>query len=343
MDDLQISNYFEFSRPAAGSNGTNNSSLRFLGSRTILSRLLVAAAAKGEILPISPPFLNSSYQVQFHGPMVQCNRANASVADIMKSVISAQMQTTGNITQTYNAYYAYVPNLSEPGQIGTPIATSGNYSNRSNQLWLSFKRNGTGWTEYPPACPVVEYRVCNLVNASYDLNIAFQDGAQTVSGYPPTILNTVDYPIFDPSKPSDPVQLSYSAFMWAFADLLTGSMGSYNDSSNDPNSQSEYTKIDSDVKNTPLLGSVDLDCFFALDTIYDTDKYAPPSPQRMQDILFARNDTLDDLIPELAFNLTVSLMNDQLLAWVAPYLFFRAITYWLQPRNQLYRGRDQHG
>jgi hypothetical protein len=318
MDDLQISNYFEFSRPAAGSNGTNNSSLRFLGSRTILSRLLVAAAAKGEILPISPPFLNSSYQVQFHGPMVQCNRANASVADIMKSVISAQMQTTGNITQTYNSYYAYVTNLSEPGQIGTPIATSENYSNRSNQLWLSFKRNGTGWTEYPPACPVVEYRVCNLVNASYDLNIAFQDGAQTVSGYPPTILNTVDYPIFDPSKPSDPVQLSYSAFMWAFADLLTGSMGSYNDSSNDPNSQSEYTKIDSDVKNTPLLGSVDLDCFFALDTIYDTDKYAPPSPQRMQDILFARNDTLDDLIPELAFNLTVSLMNDQVLAWVAP-------------------------
>src|ERR1700733_6948804 len=76
MDDPRISDYFQFSRPAAGPNSTNDLSMRFLGARTILSRLLVAAAAKGEILPISPPFLNSSYQVQFHGPMVQCKHAN---------------------------------------------------------------------------------------------------------------------------------------------------------------------------------------------------------------------------------------------------------------------------
>jgi hypothetical protein len=248
--------------------------------------------------------------------MVQCRQADANVSDIIQSVISAQMLPKSNFTQTYNAYYAYVPNLSEPGQAGTPTATSENYTNSSNQLWLSFKKNGTGWTEYPPTCPVTEYRVCQLVNASYDLNIAFQNGGQTISGYPPTFLNPIDYPTVDLSKPSDLVQLSYSAFMSAFSNQLIGSLGSYNDSSNDPNSQPEFSIIDSNIENGPLLGSVDLDCFFALDTIYDTDKYAPLSPQRIQDIRFARNDTLDDLIPELAFNMTVSLMNDQLLAWV---------------------------
>jgi hypothetical protein len=105
--------------------------------------------------------------------------------------------------------------------------------------------------------------------------------------------------------------------MWELTNQLTGSMGLYTDNSTSPNAPTEYTEINSNIENSPLLGSADLDCFFAIDAIFNPpDKWLdPPSPQRAQDILFAENNnTLENLIPELAFNLTVSLMNNNLLA-----------------------------
>jgi hypothetical protein len=112
-------------------------------------------------------------------------------------------------------------------------------------------------------------------------------------------------------------QHSYSAYMWAFTNQLVGSMGFYNDISTNKSTPAEYSEIKSGIEGTSLLGSSDLDCFFVTnDAIFDGSNATNStiSPQRQQDIKFARNETLDVLIPELAFNTTVSLMNDLLLA-----------------------------
>jgi hypothetical protein len=252
--------------------------------------------------------------------MVQCAEANATQQALMESLISKDMQPQGNVTQILNNYYAYVPNLSDPNQVGSVVGDRLQQpSNGSNQLWLSFRRNGTGWIESPiPTCPIIEYRVCQLYNASYDLNLTFVEGDQTIQGYPPTILNEVDYPVLNLTEPSDPVQLSYSAYMWAFTNQLVGEMGLYNDTSTNTTTPAMFSDIKTLISATSILGSSDLDCFFA------TNKVIPSlstgngtgnfTTQRQLDINLAGNETLDILIPELAFNTTVSLMNDADLA-----------------------------
>lgn len=325
INDPHYANFFEYSSSPFGLNGTSfeQSVQMFLGPRTIIERLSVATASGGSILPIQPPFVNSSYQIQFYGPTVQCEEANATVQAAIAQLTSEQLVTnpTTKITEVMNAYIAFVPGVSDPGTGGITLDRIQQPSNGSNQLWLSFRRNGTGWVETPVrTCPIIEYRVCQLYNASYELTFNFTEGNQTIEGYPPTLLNQVDYPILNLTEPSDLPQLSYSAYMWAFTDQLVGQMGYYNDTAWNASIPAVYNEIQTDIAATSILGSSDLDCFFTTDV--DVPASVPGSknytgmfsPQRQQDIDLARNQTLDELIPELAFNTTVSLMSDILLA-----------------------------
>jgi hypothetical protein len=317
-------NFFEYSVPSHGVESTPSQlfSQMFLGPRTIIERLSVATASSGVILPIAPPYANASYQIHFNGPMVQCAEANetqqAAIADLTSQQLVANSLT--NITEVMNAYYAYVPDLSTPNKAGIMVDRLQQPSNGSNQLWLSFRRNGTGWVNEPiRTCPIIEYRVCLLYNASYDLTLTFMEGEQTIQGYPPTLLNEVDFPVLNLTAPSDMAQMAYSAYMWAFTDQLVGQMGFYNDTSTNETTPAQYNEIRTQVGATSILGSSDLDCFFTtgqvIPSIPGEESYTTPnSPQRQQDIDFARNQTLDELIPELAFNTTVSLMSDALLA-----------------------------
>lgn len=156
--------------------------------------------------------------------------------------------------------------------------------------------------------------MCQLYNTSYVLTVTFQDGEMSVSYERPTNLTEVDYPVVDLSRPSDLVQLSYSAFMWAFTDLLVGSMGLYTDNLTSANASAWFNEIRTDLKNTALLGCSDLDGSFAVNWLFYGDKWMPPSPQRQWDIDFVRNLQLEVLIHELSINLTISLMSDILLA-----------------------------
>jgi hypothetical protein len=322
IDNSAYANYFMYSAPADGLNSTIEqlASQMFLGPRTIVDRLAVATAAGGVILPITPPYVNASYEIHFQGPWVQCAKANDTQVATLDQLISQQMQTQDNITQLVNAYYAYVPNLSAPDQAGIIVDRLQQPSNGSNELWLSFKRNGTGYTSDPVlTCPITEYRICKLYNANYDLTFTFMEGNQMVEGYPPTNLTEVAYPVLNLTAPSDLVQLAYSAYMWAFTNQLVGSMGFYNDTSTNKTTPAEYSEIKTGIGATSILGSSDLDCFFGTNSILpeipgSTSYTTTLSPQRQQDIDLAKNGTLDDLIPELAFNTTVSLMNDVLLA-----------------------------
>ena len=248
--------------------------------------------------------------------------ANDTQQAALENVISKQLATDSatNITQVMNSYYAYVPDLSAPDEAVNLVDRLQQPSNASNQLWLSFRRNGSGWFEEPvPTCPIIEYRVCKLFNATYNLTFEFEEGNQTVSGYPPTLLNEVEFPVLNLSGPSDLVQMAYSAYMWAFTDQLVGEMGFYTDTSTNKTTPAVFNEIRSQIGATSILGTSDLDCFFVTNNVIPdipgsanyTTLY---SPQRQQDIDLARNRTLDELIPELSFNTTISLMSDALLA-----------------------------
>jgi hypothetical protein len=315
-NSMSQSTYFQVSRPAAGPESTNNSSLIFLGPRSIMSRLFTAAAAFGQILALRIPYVNSSYQIEFDGPMVQCMPANATAINAMQNVIAAQMQPQNNIQQTYVTYIAYVPDLSTPERWGNFSNRTNDPTSGSNQLWLAYQTNSTDWVF--PRCNNMVYEVCQLVAASYDLTITFQNGQQEITGYPPAISNPpelIEYPVIDLSQPSDPLQLAYSAYMWELSAQLDGSIGLFNDTSAAQNTQAEYLAIKSNIENTALLGSPDLNCSFALDAIFYNDSFLQPAtPQRARDIQFARGRNLSDMIQEIAFNFTVSLMSDDLLA-----------------------------
>lgn len=257
--------------------------------------------------------------MKFYGPYVQCGVADDTVSAMIKNTINQSVVAVDGVIEIYNAYFAYVPDLSTPEQLGILNTRTSNSSRSSNQLWLSFKQNGTGWDEVSfPECPITEYSVCKLHNASYDLTVAFQDGAMKVSNYIPTVHEEVPYPSFlvNTSDPSEIVKMSYSAYMWAFTDLVVGSMGLFNETVTYPNGTIDTTSfgnIETNLKNTALLGSSDLDCFFAIDWMFNNVTWDSASPQRQLDIDFAQNLTLHDLIAELSANLTISLMSDVLL------------------------------
>ncbi|KAG9238932.1 hypothetical protein BJ875DRAFT_415061 [Amylocarpus encephaloides] len=319
ISDPAAANFYTYSVSANGSHELSGESMMFLGPRTIIKRLAVAAASTGEILPISPPYVNSSYNIQFYGPTVECKSANARTSAMIASRVKEQMQTMDDITQVLNGYFAYVPDLSDPNTAAPVTDRVQQPSKGSNELWLSFKRNGTGFSNYPvPTCPITEYRVCQLFNASYELNLTFVDGNQTITGLPPRSLNRIDYPVTNFSEASNLAQHSYTAFMWVFTEQLLGTMGFYNNTQTNITTPAKYTQIRSTVQATSLLGSSDLECFFAQHHIvtdeFNVTTFTEDSPQRKQDINFAKNQTLDVLIPELAYNTTISFMNDEVLA-----------------------------
>jgi hypothetical protein len=155
------------------------------------------------------------------------------------------------------------------------------------------------------------YLVCSLCNASYDLEFKFQGGIQSVQNKSITILNPVDYPINNPNESSDLVQLSYSGVFWVLADQMVGSMGlNVNSLSGAP----VYSSINTNVEHNSVLGSNDLDYFFDLNSkVYGTNNTIL-SDQRLLDKALAQNQTLPFLTQQLSFNITMSLMNDPVLA-----------------------------
>jgi hypothetical protein len=277
----------------------------------------VATATLGEILPISPPFANSSYQIQFYGPAVTCGDANSSVAATIDNLVQNQMKALQNgALEMVNFYFAFVPEI---GGRATDAILANRFqqpANASNQLWMTFQRYVSDSSG--SKVPQPRHLVCQLCNASYDLSLDFTEGSQNITLNSLEILNEVDYPTVNRAVPSDLVQHAYSAYMWAFTDQLIGSIGTYNDTSlSNSSGLTEFSEIQTQIEHTSLLGSSDLDYFFDQNhALFSNMTNYTNSDQRIQDISLARNQTLDVLIPELAFNTTLSFMTSDLLSYV---------------------------
>ena len=291
----------------------------FLGPRTIVSELSTAAATQGQILTITPPSVNSIYSLQFYGPSVQCEEANTTVATLIQSLRNQSVaNNTGDIIEVANYYYAFVPDLSSFGDKSSPndgveavsqIRLQQPY-NASNELWMVYSRytgrvDSVGWREIEDY-----YSTCRLYNASYDINFEFEEANQNITSRSTQIMNLVEYPSED-ALASDQVmvQHGYSAVMWAMSDLLVKSMGIFNATSDSPGGPvANFSEITTQIQHTSLLGSQDLDVFFDRNKGLYSHNYTL-TDQRIEDIDLAQNRTLEVLIEELMFNITMSFMS----------------------------------
>ena len=311
-------------------NKTDPKSQTFMRPRTVLTRLAVAAATSAQVLRITPPFANASYRVQFFGPIVKCGDANMTVARQIQNVAQRdKISEDGLIVEVTNSYFAMVPDLSTPATLSRPgVIQAANHSDSngaargSNQLWIRFprydNRSSGGLISRP------HFLQCELYNTSYEVGFSFVQGAQSLKVNDLKPLNAVPYP----DRPSDTdnaqMQMAYTAFMWVLSDQLTGSIGFYKNvtttavDSSSKDDESIFSEISTNIQQTALLGSSDLQSFF------DTNHQLFPSKkgtesgkvsdQRMQDILLAKNRTLDVLIEELSCNMTLSLLSNNLLS-----------------------------
>lgn len=194
----------------------------FHGPRTLISRLSTATATSGVIQAISAPFAISSYSLDFFGPAIQCGKANESVAAIIGTIrnTSIASYTGNNIRQYANYYFAFVPDFSNAGNASRlDNGVSALVSSRlqqpvsgSNQLWMAYSQyylDAQGQRKMQD-----HFSVCQLWNASYQVDITFNQTFQSVTPTKIDYQNVVEYP--DENAPYSldlMVQHAYSAYM----------------------------------------------------------------------------------------------------------------------------------
>jgi hypothetical protein len=312
---------------ATSSHDASNPRLKtYLRPRTILARLANAAGTSGEILPITPPFTNATYELQFFGPVVRCGDANDTVTrQIQAAMERNSFAKEAPVTEIANNYFSMVPDLSAAGlaanegvvQMANHTNTKG-AENGSNQLWLGFDRYVVGSDGSIALRP--QRLQCQLYNTSYEVGFSFVEGIQSLTlKNHLRLLNSIEYPSGSLESDEAEMNMAYTAFMWVLTDQLTGSISFYRNISAKAGTDNDtWSEINSDIQTTALLGSSDLQSFFDYNRkLYPskggtgTEKI---SDQRAEDIAFAKNRTLDALIEELSSNITLSLMNSNLLS-----------------------------
>ncbi|KAK3377470.1 hypothetical protein B0H63DRAFT_398759 [Podospora didyma] len=287
----------------------------FSGPRTILTRLSTATSSKGEILSLKRPYNHSSYSQTFFGPAIQCLKASSLVESQIDAALADKMsKPVGNAIENINAYYGFVPSFDSNGTL-IPLAEARYQSPAiaSNELWQVFQRyidtttNST--CDYKPY-----YQVCSLWNATYNINLEWDSSSQSITGTR-DLLHRVEYPN-DPKQDevSNMAQHAYSAFFWVLANQAIGSFGWFNETVS-PNKTVSIMMIASPIQHNSLLGTSDLDVFFDFNEAKEACQtpYMNLTAQRQQDKDLARSRRLNELIEEMGFNMTVSLMHNDLL------------------------------
>ena len=290
----------------------------FTGPRTNLDLIATATASFGEILLIDVPYNTSEYNITFFAPIVKCEDANTSrsaqISDFLKQEMDIKL---GTAVQSDNAYYGFVPTYNSSGGLeANAEPRQQTPSNATNELWMTFLRPIAQLDSKGVNLNERHFQTCALHNASYHLTVQRDHGFQNVSGTYETV-EVIPFPADSPNTASNMPRHAYSAFMWVMSDILVGRFAWYKDTNqSDPSLPSQYGIIDSNIQRTSLLGSHDLDAYFSFDEengLYSNNN-TTLSDQRLQDKAMAKNRTLDVLIEELSFNVTVSLMHNQLLS-----------------------------
>ncbi|KAI7975114.1 hypothetical protein EIK77_002137 [Talaromyces pinophilus] len=199
----------------------------YIGPQLGVQKAVTLTLTDGEIQPISPPKANSSWELNFHAPAINCQAVDASL----------QEEITDNIFDAINAfpalvpcgisygYISWIPDSSTPNGSLPFTNSSGSYSLRSGTVGPEGEQfaasDGRPYpTSYPPlsimiatvpimytkldlqSCSSLEKSAlndstileCSLYNATYISNFTYVNGVQNINTtLPLQFLNTVGY------------------------------------------------------------------------------------------------------------------------------------------------------
>jgi hypothetical protein len=231
----------------------------YKGPEHEIQRILYSTASAGQILPISPPAPNSSWNVAFHGPTLKCMpMSNTTLKDIFRPVPFLAEPCSWD-----QLFLAWAPERGdpcpykladgEPGKsadtpefefrynslgafggkpvtlfVGTPSAgleTSEEACERSTESKFDSNSIIFAWLR---SLPFIE---CTLYEASFTAGFEFVNGQQTVNISPQTlgdgILYTAGDGLYAPINATSAKQLAYQAIMDAFSRIIIGTLSAY--------------------------------------------------------------------------------------------------------------------
>lgn len=206
-------------------------------------KVLQPVATLGTILPIAAPFPNSSYSLDFYGPALSCDTPKSVVLrrGIEKILNDSSPETGGHFN-----YLGFVPvpflDINSTADSEEAYAFEGltDVLDDSRVFWtpsLDFTSNFTDWnrggnpasfyviTPDTPTGRANKTTQCQLYNATYSVNITFDNGVQDIQ-YKTDRLNGVS--VYDardcfsgPASHCNP-STAYLSIMSVLGDILIG-------------------------------------------------------------------------------------------------------------------------
>ncbi|MCJ1403048.1 hypothetical protein MMC11_006270 [Xylographa trunciseda] len=301
------------------------------GAATQIPRVGAQTAGGRTILPLQAPAVNSSYSVHFYGPSLQCGGTDASHQSAFDYYTARALNESGTVTYaqaveifddraeiipefkgatSFLVYSAFVPDIgwfsngeflpSMPASLLWSPELPIDYTREQEFLQLWFQTAGNSI-------------VCSLTNTSFDLDIEFLNGTQsitqreiyTVSPWTPTELTSTESNVQDQA---------YLTTFVTFVNTLSGNVTLQ---------QAFGTELslkldDSNVLNTALSACPEFTLWFDTTTFRPTNSsiYGINLSGNITNYVFpndpsiCRNGSLPRAIEDLANNITISMLGN---------------------------------
>ncbi|KAE8316634.1 hypothetical protein BDV41DRAFT_585210 [Aspergillus transmontanensis] len=300
-------------------------------------RVVNSVATQGTILQIDPPAVNSSWSMGFYGPAIVCDKVNQSLAthitqNVAQAIHRSEVVKPDLPSFTRFVYLSWAPETDNPVE-SVPFYQNNRsdmFTQRWNQLGPQPKDPEDGLTlNMDQAVQNSTILHCMLHNASYQANLTFVNGEQTIHVTDRTVLNPIVF-IFgvdnhDNGKPTANdsfvrnaqvmESLSYQSIMDAFGGLLVGSITS--DISFIEKPDVNLTLSYTERPNTNIISTILMETeeMRFIDSLTSPDSDNPfPKYWRGQSVSLSNHSSppLSKALEDLFRNITFSLMSSNM-------------------------------
>ncbi|EWZ89434.1 hypothetical protein NW765_015437 [Fusarium oxysporum] len=275
-----------------------------------VSRVLLSVASLGSILTIPAPFPNSSYSVDFYGPLISCSTPrNASFAKLLAEAVKNETCCGDSA-----GYVGFVPssntmNSTEEGYALAGLRGAMNYSLISTVSSIDQTANATSsaklYVVVPDKPASSSYIManksieCSLYNSSYAVNFTFDNGRQNITYRSKRLkgVTSIDAGLNQDTGSSQfNAAVAYIALMDSLGKLLLGSLGISHYGVMRPTQTQIMSSVLMDAKEMQVLGGVNA----------ATDRSEAPES-------VIGNISMADALEQLFTNATISLFSNSKL------------------------------
>ncbi|KAI1765118.1 hypothetical protein GGR53DRAFT_491079 [Hypoxylon sp. FL1150] len=282
-----------------------------------ISRLFTSVYTSNAFAPLTPPFPNASYDLEFWGPSYKCS----SLEEFIERNNSRTWSLSDyNYTSVEQAFYGEVGSWVSPGNSSLTgreyVYNAVSATPLNHTIFIGASGYNTLWNRTSQNARLV----CQLYNASYDITVGFDDGTPFIRENGVKNIELQDWDSIrgvralafsnngtcapDPESNNATICLTYHVFHTVFRDFLAGSIFI--------NSVGDIAYDDGDtvrsIGATPLFHSGLMDC---PEIVNSTVLYsgAGADTSVLKTFNRCRNQTLASAIEDLSRNFTYSLMT----------------------------------